>query len=318
MDMEPVLQPVPQVEVLPQATKAVRWPSRVESHRPPSPRSDIDEEMDAPQRGADSISINSMQSIPDFTGRKMTTFDDERTTTVYEAWELVCIEDRHTRQSWKSFCGIDFGIRWLNLKDGCVLVNPIVSYDQGELADMHEDAIRAYKLKHGSSQERAYEQDLANRAHNLPCDPYDKLQHLLEDKTIATNRNPYRQREWRVVVLQPGEFRMTELLPERKRGFFSWKKQPPAIRTWFVVLRGQEVKSTKEDGGWRAYNRHSNPWWRFDNRETKDERSQRKDIMKKIDKARDRRPHHYRPRPRAANQIPPPVYPSMMRPGPVI
>ncbi|KAJ8126557.1 hypothetical protein O1611_g7081 [Lasiodiplodia mahajangana] len=208
-NMESAPQPVPQAEMLPQATKTVRWPSRMESHRSPSPRSDIDEEIEAPRRDTDSISIDSTQSIPDFTGRRMVTFDDERTTTVYEAWELVCIEDRHTRQSWKSFCGINFGARWLNHNDGCVLVNPAVSFDQGELADMHEAAIHAYGIKHSAGQERAYEQDLANRAHNLPCDPYDKLQHLLEDKTIATNRNPYRQREWRVVVLQPGEFQAT-------------------------------------------------------------------------------------------------------------
>ncbi|KAI1121101.1 hypothetical protein F5Y10DRAFT_257020 [Nemania abortiva] len=312
--MASVAQPVPQVDVLPQATKTVRWPSRTESHRPASLRSDVDEEMEAQPRDTDSISIDSMQSLPDFNGRRMVTFNDERTTTAYEAWELVCIKDGRTRRSWKSFCGIDFGTRWYIQHDGCILVNPLVSFDQGELADMHEDAIRAYKPKHGVSQERGYEQDLANRAHDLPYDHYDKLQQLLEDKTMATNRNPYRHREWRVVVLQPSEFRMTELLPERKRkGFFSWKKQPPATRTWFVVLRGQEVKSTKEDGGWKAHHRHSNPWWRFDSRETKEERGQHKDMTEKIDRARERRYHRHRPRPRPAGHMPPPPRPPMLR-----
>ncbi|KAJ8120057.1 hypothetical protein ONZ43_g3138 [Nemania bipapillata] len=259
-----------------------------------------------------------MQSIPDVVGRKMMTFDDVLTTTAYEAWELVCIEDRHTRQSWKSFCGLNFGSRWLNHNDGCVLVNPMVSYDQGELADMHEDAIRGYKVKTGVDQEEAYSQDLANRAYNLPSDLYDKLQHLLDDKTIATNRNPHRHREWRVVVLQPGEFRMTELLPERKRtSIFPWNKtkQPPAVCTYFVVLRGQEIKSTKEDGGWKAHNRHSNPWWKFDNRETKEEREQHKDIMKKIDKVHDRRRrrHHHQSRPRPVSHVPSQPRPPMIR-----
>ncbi|KAI1738371.1 hypothetical protein F4680DRAFT_450126 [Xylaria scruposa] len=270
--------------------------------RPPSPRSDIDSESDVSQRDADSISINSTESIPDFSGRKMVTFDHEQSTTAYEAWEFVCIDDRHTRQSWNSFCGIKFGTRWRNNNDGCILVNALVSFDQGELADMHEDAIRQYKHKHGSSQEKAYEQDLANRVNNdLPVDAYDKIQQLIEDKTIATNRNPYRQREWRVVILQPGEFRMTELLPQHKRtSFFSRKKQLPLTRTYFVVLRGQEVKSTKEDGGWKAYNRVSNPWWRLDNRETKEERDKHKGVVKRMDKARarDRRRHHPRPHPR--------------------
>lgn len=249
-------------------------------------------------------------------GRKMTTFDDERTTTAYEAWELTCIGDRHTRQSWKSFWGINFQTRWLNHNDGGVLINPVFSYEQGELADMHEYAIHRHQHSRGTNQETAYEQDLANRAYDLPWEVYDKTQHLLEDKTMSSNMNPYRRREWRVVVLQPGEFRMTERLPERKRkGIFSWKKQPPATRTWFVVIRGREVKSTKEDGGWRTFNRHSNPWWRFDNRETKEERDEHKHAVKKMDRARnrDRRPPHSRPHPRPIGPILPYPRPPMCR-----
>ncbi|KAI1115093.1 hypothetical protein F5Y14DRAFT_145307 [Nemania sp. NC0429] len=301
-----VPQLVPQVEVLSPA-------------RSPTPRSDIDNESVTPPRDADSISIDSARSIPDWTGRKMITFDDERTTTAYEAWEVVSIEDTFTRQSWKSFWGVNLVTRWMNLNDGCVLINPLISFDQGELADLHEDAIRRHNNHNHNggttSQETAYEQDLANRAYDLPRDIYDKIQHLLEDKTRSTNQNPYRQREWRVVVLRPGEFRMTELLPERKRGgILPWKKQqPPATRTWFIVIRGQEVKSTKGDGGWRAFNRHSNPWWRLDNRQTKEGRDEHKDVMKKMDRARNRNrrpPIHSRPQP------PPPIAPILPLPRP--
>ncbi|KAI0458394.1 hypothetical protein F5B21DRAFT_25560 [Xylaria acuta] len=304
--MEPVAELVPGVGELPPANIAVQWSrSRTECQRPPSPRSDIDDEPDVSPRDMDSISIVSTQSIPDLSGRKMVTFNDERTTTAYEAWEFVCIEDKYVRQSWYSFCGINFGTRFRNNHDGCVLTNAIVSFDQGELADMHEAAISGFKHKHGISQEKAYEQDLANRANDLPVDAYDKIEHLLEDKTIATNRNPYRQREWRVVVLQPGEFRMTELLPQHKRAsFFSRKRQLPPTRMYFVVLRGKEVKSTKEDGGWKAFNRLSNPWWRLDNLETKEERDQHKEVVKKMDKARDRRSRHPHPRPRPVGPIP--------------
>ncbi|KAI3336616.1 hypothetical protein HD806DRAFT_474259 [Xylariaceae sp. AK1471] len=306
--MASVEVPAVHVDVLPPVNKAVRCdPSRLDVPRPISPRSDTDDEdadtIARPPRDTDSISIASTESFPDFTGRRLLTFDDERTTTAYEAWELSFIEDRNMRQSWKSFCGINFGTRWVNRNDGCVLINPITSFEQGELADLHEDAIQGYRYIHGR-QETTYEQDLANRAYKLPDDIYDKLQHLIEDKTTSTNRNPYRKREWRVVVLQPDEFQMTELLPERKRkSFFSRKKQPPAARTWFVVLRGQEVKSTKEDGGWKAYNRHSNPWWRLDNRETKEERDQHKDFVKKMD---NRHYGRYRvERPRPVNPYPP-------------
>jgi hypothetical protein len=239
--------------------------------------------MAEPPRDTDSISIASTASFPDFMGRKLLTIDDERTTTAYEAWELKLIEGRDMRQSWKTLFGIKIATRWVHRNDGCVLVNSIPSFEQGELTDMHEDAIRRYRNSH-ARQETAYEQDLANRAYNLPYDVSDALQHLIEDKTAATNANPYRKREWRVVVLQPGEFQMTELLPEYKRkSFFSRKRQPPAARTWFVVLHGQEVKSTKEDGGWKAYSRHSNPWWRLDNRETREERDQNKGMRKRID-----------------------------------
>ncbi|TGJ85606.1 hypothetical protein E0Z10_g3171 [Xylaria hypoxylon] len=283
-----VAQLVPQGDVPTPADKTVRWdPPRMDRQMPPSPRSDINEKSEAPPRDIDSISINSAESIPDLTGRRQITIDDERTKTVYEAWELIFVNDKHIRESWKSFCGIKFSTRWVNRNDGCVLTNTVASFGQGELADMHEDAIRGYNHKLGTSQEKAYEQDLANRTYNLPNDAYDKIQQLVEDKIIATNKNPYRQREWRVVVLQPGEFRMTELLPERKRkNLFSRKRQPPITRTWFVVLRGKEVKSTKEDGGWRGYNRVSNPWWRLDNWETKEERDEHKEIQKKMDRAR--------------------------------
>ncbi|KAF2964986.1 hypothetical protein GQX73_g8578 [Xylaria multiplex] len=275
---------VPQEDMPFPADKTVPRDFSIDRRPPPSPRSDTDEESESPPRDIDSISIDSTESFPDITGRRPVTFDDERTKTAYEAWEIVLVKDKHARESWSSFCGIRFGTKWSIRNDGCVLTNAVVPFEQGELADMHEDAIRGCKHKRGTSQEKAYEQDLANRAYNLPEEIYDKIQQLLEDKTIATNRNPYRQREWRVVVLQPGEFQMTELLPERKRvNLFSRKRQPPITPTWFVILRGREVKSTKEDGGWKAYGRASNPWWRFDNRETKEARDQCKEMGKKMD-----------------------------------
>ncbi|KAI0443826.1 hypothetical protein F4803DRAFT_292703 [Xylaria telfairii] len=303
--MTPVVEIISESgELPPENIDVQRSPSPVEYRGLPSPRPGIGDELELSQRDIDSASINSVESIPDFSGRKILTFDDER-TVAYEAWEFVCIEDRHTRQSWKSFCGINFGDRWRNLNDGYVWVNAIVSLDQGELADMYEDAVRGFKHKPGISQEKAYEQDLANRVNDLQVDAYDRVQHLIGDKIVATNRNPYRQREWRVAVLQPGEFQMTELLPERKkRGFFSRKRQDPITRKYFVILRGKEVKSTKEDGGWRAYNRISNPWWRLDNQETKEERDQHREVTRKMDRARDRRYLDSRPRSRPVDRIP--------------
>ncbi|KAH9992383.1 hypothetical protein F4779DRAFT_631953 [Xylariaceae sp. FL0662B] len=222
----------------------------------------------------DAMSIASMESIPDFTGRKAFTVQDDQTKTVYEAWEIVISEDTTNWSTWKSFCGVNFGIRWKSYNDGFLTLNPVMSFEQGELADLHADAVREYEARNPKAKKgKSYAQDLANRAYRLPADIYNKIQYLMDDKVRATNKTPFRLREWHVVVLQKGEFRMTELLPERKkRGLFRKKRDPAAIRKWFIVLRGEEVKATKEDGGWRAFGRHSNPWWRIDARDTREAR----------------------------------------------
>ncbi|KAI1367198.1 hypothetical protein F5Y08DRAFT_82333 [Xylaria arbuscula] len=272
---------IPLVDVPPQANRAVRYgPPRVNRQRSPSPMSDVDSRLDSPR-----TSIDSMESIPDPLGRMMVDFDNEHTTTVYEAWEFVKIDDGRMRHSGKTVFGINVSTKWISRNDGCILMNPMISFEQGELADLYNEAVCGHRHNRGADQEAAYEQDLANRAYDLPSEVRDRLQNLIEDKILATNKNPYRKREWRLVLLQAGEFRMTELAPERKRkSFFSREKQPPASRTWFVVLRGQEVKSTKEDGGWKNFSRYSNPWWKSDKRETKEARDQHKQIMKKMDR----------------------------------
>ncbi|KAI0431465.1 hypothetical protein F5Y09DRAFT_304603 [Xylaria sp. FL1042] len=307
-----VPEPSPRVDApSPPSTNVRCGLPRMDRQRPLSPRSDTEEESGTPLRDIDSVSINSMESFPDIFGRKITTFDNERVTTVYEAWELSLIKATYALDSWKSIFGIKLSTTWVYRNDGGVLNNPIVSFGQGELADMHEDAVREFKHKRGTDQWMAYEQDLANRAYDLPEGVYDRLQQIIEDKTMSTNRNPHRKREWRVVVLQPGEFQMTQLLPERKRtSIFSWKKKPAVTPTWFVVIRGEEVKSTKEESGWKTYTRFSNPWWRFDLRETKEERDHHKKMVKKMEKANVDRHHQLRRPP------PPPIGRMRPRPGP--
>ncbi|KAI1074476.1 hypothetical protein F5B20DRAFT_563417 [Whalleya microplaca] len=227
-------------------------------------------------RDADALSITSMESFPDFTGRRALTIQDDQTKTVYEAWEIVISEDTTNWSSWKTFCGINFGIRWKSYNDGFLTLNPVMSFEQGELADLHDEAIREYEAKRSKKNKgKSYVQDLANRAYKLPADVYNKIQYLMDDKVRATNKTPFRLREWHVIMLQKGEFQMTELLPERKkRGLFRKRRDPAAIRKWFVVLQGEETKVTKERGGWRAFGRHSNPWWRIDARDTREARKE--------------------------------------------
>ncbi|KAI0971869.1 hypothetical protein F4678DRAFT_461236 [Xylaria arbuscula] len=236
-------------------------------------------DMNTKPRDIDSISIDSMGSVPDLHGCRGMNLDNERTTTAYEAWEISVVEDRRSRSSWKSLFGIKFGTEWVIQDFGLISAIPDIYFGQGELADMYEDAIRSYKHKLGTSQEMAYEQNLANRVYDLPRNVYGKVQQLIEDKRAVTNWNPHRKREWHVVVLQPGGFQVTKVPPEFKRtSIFPRKRSPPVTRTWFVVLQGQEVKSNKEDGGWKTFSPTSNPWWRLDKRETKEGRDQNKKL----------------------------------------
>ncbi|OTA90657.1 hypothetical protein M434DRAFT_365664 [Hypoxylon sp. CO27-5] len=233
----------------------------------------------------DSLSILSMVSYPDPAGRKgFTVTDDEPASTVFEAWEIIYGEDSMGWSTWKTICGIRFGIRWKTLDDGFLNLNPLNAYDQGELADLYTNAVREYEAK-THKKGKSYAQDLANRVFHLEADIYNRVQHLLEDKMRATNKTPFRRREWRVVALEEGEFQMTDLLPERKKkGLFRRRREKPAVSRLFIVIRGEEIKTTKEGGGWRLFNRYSNPWWRIDSRETLEARREHREHFEKVNR----------------------------------
>ncbi|KAI2612938.1 uncharacterized protein GGS25DRAFT_477849, partial [Hypoxylon fragiforme] len=175
------------------------------------------------------------------------------------------------------------GVKWTALDDGFVELNPVTSYGQSELADLHAKRIDEYDGRN-RKKAKSYAQDLANRVFLLKADIYNRVQHLMDDKIQATNKTPFRRREWRIVILDECEVQMTELLPERKKGIFRCQPEKPAMSRWFIVLRGQEVKTTKEDGGWRLFNRHSNPWWRIDARETQQARKEHRDHFEKVNR----------------------------------
>ncbi|KAI1759321.1 hypothetical protein GGR53DRAFT_151180 [Hypoxylon sp. FL1150] len=234
----------------------------------------------AREKDSDSVSISSTASYPDGIGRRgVTLADDEFSKTVYEAWEITYSDDTVDWDTWNVICGIRFGVKWKSLNDGRIDISPLTSYGQGELEDMHEDAIRQYEAK-GRKKGKSYNQDIANRVFKLDLDIYKRLQHLIEDKQRATNRTPYHRREWRVVVFETGEFQMTDALPERKKSLFRRRRKDPQVHRWFLVLRCEEVKSTKEQGGWRLFNRHSNPWWRADAHEGRSGRLEHREHLK--------------------------------------
>ncbi|KAL7626185.1 hypothetical protein AAE478_002955 [Parahypoxylon ruwenzoriense] len=242
----------------------------------------------------DAESILSMVSYPDPAGRKgFTVSSDEPAETVYEAWEIISGKDSMVRNSWKSVCGIDFGVKWRSLDDGFVGLNAIISYEQGELAALHADAVQEYEAK-SSKKARSYAQDLANRVDRLPEEVYNNAQHLMDYKTKATNKTPYRRREWRIIILEESEFQMTELLPERKKkGILRRHREEPTMRRWFLVLRGEEVKTTKAVDGWRLFGRFSNPWWRIDVQETREARKEHREYFAKLKAVQTRGPPRY-------------------------
>ncbi|KAI1094456.1 hypothetical protein F5B19DRAFT_490573 [Rostrohypoxylon terebratum] len=228
----------------------------------------------------DSLSILSRVSYPDPLGRRdLLIPSNEPAKPAYEAWELVKGEDTIVPTTWKTICGIRIGVEWKSLGNGFTEINPQSGYDQEELANLHLDAIREHEAR-SSKNKKSYAQDLANRVFGLEADVYDRIQLLVDDKTKATNSTPYRRREWRIVMLKEGEFRMTELLPERRKRFFH--RQAPAVRRLFIILRGEEVKTSKEDEGWQQFGRHTNPWCRVDMQETRTARRDHRDYFERI------------------------------------
>ncbi|KAI0887172.1 uncharacterized protein GGS22DRAFT_105754 [Annulohypoxylon maeteangense] len=234
------------------------------------------EEMDN-----DNVSILSRMSYPDSLGRKdLLVPSNEPSKIVYEAWEVVKGEDAMVGAS-RTICGIKIGVKWESLGNGFTELNPQNGYGQKELADLHRDAIQEYEAR-GPKNRKPYAQDLANRVSGLKAEVYDKIQLLVEDKIKATNGTPFRRREWRIVVLEEGEFQMTELFPERKKGIFRKHRQAPAVRRFFIVLRGEEVKITKEKEGWGQFTRHTNPWCRVDMQETREARRDHRGHLEKM------------------------------------
>ncbi|KAK6950247.1 hypothetical protein Daesc_008573 [Daldinia eschscholtzii] len=234
----------------------------------------------------DALSILSKESCPDHSGRKMFTVPDGKPAkTVYEAWTVLDSGNTVDRVAWKTFCGIKLGSKWRSRNDGFLDIEPLTSYTQEELAELHADAIQEYAAR-SSKKGASYAQDLANRVFHLNAGVYNQVQSIVDNKLRSTNKTPFRRREWQVVILEEGEFRMTELLPERKKkGLFRRCQEKPAVSRYFIVLRGEEIKSTKDKDGWRAFNPHSNPWWRIDNRETSEARRHHRDHVKRVDRA---------------------------------
>lgn len=169
-----------------------------------------------------SLTASSTASFPDLRGFSNYVVADEHTRVVYEAYAFTKYDGVEDCYTWKSFCGLRFGKIWHLTKNGYLVRQAEMAYDQDELSDMHAAAIRTFdeaermaggkgkktkKTKGNKADDNdkdgaAYAQDLADRVYRLPYDVYHSVAELVTSKTWATDMNPSRKREWRVVVLE--------------------------------------------------------------------------------------------------------------------
>ncbi|KAI0128965.1 hypothetical protein BJ170DRAFT_355384 [Xylariales sp. AK1849] len=221
---------------------------------------------------ADTESVLSDDDYPDvFYNWRTFTVDDKVVKTVYEAWEVINMYDTEIRSTWKRLLGINLGETWESMADGYVRLSPLPAFEQGELAVEVEDAASEYEAKYVKDGKKSYTQDLANRAFRLPADVYNQLQRLLDRKIHETNKNPHRQRDWNIVLLRKEELPLTEMAPERKKkGVFRRSKEPAWVGRWFIVIKGEETKASKE--GWMRHDRYTNPWRKVDRHDMMDTR----------------------------------------------
>lgn len=193
--------------------------------------------------------------------------------TVYEAWEMVTFENTLRPRRWKRFLGINFGQVWESMRDGSLHLAPLAAFGQDELAERVAGAVKSFEAKKGKGGKKCYDQDLANRAYKLPDDAYNMLQRLLDRKDFATNKNPHRQRQWRLVMMEEHSLDVTEMAPQRRRrGPFRRKERPPVER-WLIVIRGEQSRYSRE--GWAGHDRYTNPWRRVDRQDLRARRHEK-------------------------------------------
>ncbi|KAI1810977.1 hypothetical protein GGS20DRAFT_565131 [Poronia punctata] len=259
----------PEANMRPRPIRRASWDQPKERYMgraPPHPDMDDDRDVDN----------SDLESVED--GR----------STVYEAWELTRLDEKHELQSFKTFCGIRYSRAYVT-RGGGVMTKAAYEYEQGELADMLDSAVRLHTHPH-----RTYQQDLANRVSRLPTRLQEVLENMLDDRIGASNGSPYHKREWQVIFLQPKERHIAGSKPERS---FSLLKKAPATKSIFVIFQGSVVKSTKDVDGWRGYDLDTNPWCKADAYATREQRRERNEYLKRKERAAREAPYLRRPLP---------------------
>ncbi|KAL2138933.1 hypothetical protein VTI28DRAFT_6020 [Corynascus sepedonium] len=195
---------------------------------------------------------------------------------VYEAWNIHYSPETQKLGGYKAVLGLK--VEKYNSQSSRVLLRGQPS-SQADLADMHLEAIEAFRAKHKRSwvmrpfrgKGQTYEQDLDDRCRNLSEDVKRTLTNLLLDRGRSTS-NQYRTRTWTVVALREqlqDRFAHTEFTEVNRHKFRRWKNpKPQESMVYTVVIRGSETKVIPHGAnGLTRSSRLCNPWHRPDHAE---------------------------------------------------
>ncbi|RYC65695.1 hypothetical protein CHU98_g528 [Xylaria longipes] len=188
------------------------------------------------------------------------------TSTVFESWEMISVRPTTELTSFKRILGVNFASTFKVLNDRYTGVRAIPSYSQSELAHMVAAAESEWTSKKNGltlfTKQETYSQNLARRIFKLPACLPAKLGALLDCRFVATNKNPYIRRDWKVVIVEPMVGFMTDEGQHRHNAGLCGRRQREPIQKWLVIIRGQDTRFSEK--GFATFNTMTNPWLEVD------------------------------------------------------
>ncbi|KAL2122251.1 hypothetical protein VTJ04DRAFT_2706 [Mycothermus thermophilus] len=146
---------------------------------------------------------------------------------------------------------------------------------QSQLAEMHLEAVEAYKRKHSRSRParavcgpgRTYEEDLDERCRALPRSVKTVVSNLLAQRGKSTS-NRWRIRTWTVVSMREhlqDRFAHTEFTEVKRHKLRFWKNpKPDEPLLYTFIIRGAVTRVAETEDGFNCFAATANPWSRAD------------------------------------------------------
>ncbi|KAI1176083.1 hypothetical protein F4777DRAFT_285914 [Nemania sp. FL0916] len=198
-------------------------------------------------------------------------------STVLEQWEFIFVRPTLELTGIKRLLGLNIVSTYQVGKDTYTGVRAIPSYSQEELANTVATAESEWTARRSVfgrfMKQKTYSEDLAKRIFKLPANLPSKVGALLDCRFVATNKNPYIRREWKVVVLKPIAGFMTDgMQGYSQKKFGKQGRQPNSpVQKWVVIIRGSQDSSAR-NGGLANFTTMSNPWSKVDQQQAADQR----------------------------------------------